>query len=365
MPVAMNRRAILGAFAGGITALGTPIELSARQRARAVFATAFMTRNATFGVALLSEDGTVIGEHPLPARGHDVVFQPASGNLAVVFARRPGNFALAFSLQSRASKEPVLFTTPPNRHFYGHGVFSADGRLLFATENDFESGQGIIGIYDVRSGFSRVGEFASGGVGPHDVQLMPDGRHLLVANGGIETHPDYGRAKLNLATMQPNLALIEMSTGDLKARFMLQPSLSKISMRHLAGEDRRFWIAGQHEGDPAAPVPLLFSWSEDDGLKELSLPRNHLRSLRGYVGSVAYNPATNELYASSPEGGTLLVIDTTSGKVKKTIASLLVCGVAPSGPSHLATSRDGEVIAGAHRHTSSQLWDNHIAYVGA
>lgn len=33
--------------------------------------------------------------------------------------------------------------------------------------------------------------------------LMPDGRTLVVANGGIETRPDYPRAKRNVRTMAP------------------------------------------------------------------------------------------------------------------------------------------------------------------
>ena len=36
------------------------------------------------------------------------------------------------------------------RHFFGHGVFSPDGKLLYATENDFEAARGVIGVYDVR-----------------------------------------------------------------------------------------------------------------------------------------------------------------------------------------------------------------------
>ena len=39
--------------------------------------------------------------------------------------------------------------------------------------------------------------------------LMPDGETFVVANGGIETHPDYGRAELNLETMDPSVAFVD------------------------------------------------------------------------------------------------------------------------------------------------------------
>ena len=74
--------------------------------------------------------------------------------------------------------------------------FSADGSLLYATENAFDSGEGRIGLYAADDGFRRRGEFASHGIGPHQLCLAPDGQTLLVANGGIRTHPDYRRRGL-------------------------------------------------------------------------------------------------------------------------------------------------------------------------
>ena len=41
---------------------------------------------------------------------------------------------------------------------------------------------------------------------------------FAVANGGIETHPDYEREKLNLATMKPNIAWIDRRTGEVLGR---------------------------------------------------------------------------------------------------------------------------------------------------
>ena len=35
------------------------------------------------------------------------------------------------------------------------------------------------------------------------------GRMLAIANGGIETNPDFGRTKLNLDHMEPSLVLVD------------------------------------------------------------------------------------------------------------------------------------------------------------
>src|SRR4029079_7385523 len=77
--------------------------------------------DGTYSVVVLSLDGMVLRELPLEGRGHDIALARASG-WGVLFARPPASFALAFDINDR--REPVLFTTPANRHFYGHGTFS-------------------------------------------------------------------------------------------------------------------------------------------------------------------------------------------------------------------------------------------------
>ena len=84
--------------------------------------------------------------------------------------------------------------------------------MLFTTENDYNGKRGVLGIRDSQS-LQPVGEYATDGLDPHDVQLLPDGKTLVVANGGIETHPDFGRRKLNLDTMQPSLVYLDSETG--------------------------------------------------------------------------------------------------------------------------------------------------------
>ena len=112
-----------------------------------------------------------------------------------------------WSSTTTGSGAPLTIASVAGRHFFGHGVFSPDGALLYATENDFENAAGMIGIYDARANFERIGEFPTHGVGPHELLLLDDGRTIAIANGGIETHPDFGRAKLNIPTMKPSFVL--------------------------------------------------------------------------------------------------------------------------------------------------------------
>jgi hypothetical protein len=116
----------------------------------------------------------------------------------------------------------------------------------------------VIGIRDADDGYRQVGEFASHGVGPHEVTLMPDGATLVAANGGIRTHPDRERAKLNLDTMAPSLAYLDLASGRLCDAFGLAPRLHRLSIRHLAvNQDGLVAAAMQYEGSKRDRVPLV------------------------------------------------------------------------------------------------------------
>ena len=140
-------------------------------------------------VLLLRADGSVAREIALSERGHDIAVDRRFGR-AVVFARRPGTFAVAFDLEGKVS--PTVFTSDEGRHYYGHGAFSRDGRLLYASENDIAGARGVIGIYNVALNYKKIGEHPSHGLGPHEIILLRDGKTLAVANGGLDTVPDAG-----------------------------------------------------------------------------------------------------------------------------------------------------------------------------
>src|SRR3546814_13522316 len=72
-----------------------------------------------------------------------------------------------------------LIAAAEDRNFCGHGAYSADGRRMFATEVVASTGNGVLGIYDVRDGYRRVGEFSTRGLDPHEILLMPDRQTLV------------------------------------------------------------------------------------------------------------------------------------------------------------------------------------------
>lgn len=355
----IDRRSFLTS-AGASFILGLSEQSSwAVQNTDAILASAYREQDGQFGVAILTERGDVIHTYKLPARGHDVVFRPKSKQV-VAFARRPGTFAAVIDTLSRS---PVkIISAPVGRHFYGHGCFSDDANLLFATENDFDNERGIIGIYDARNDYERVGEFESYGVGPHEMALSPDRRILVVANGGIATHPDFPRTKLNIASMAPNLAFINAEDRSLIAKTELAPSMHKLSIRHLTLLGDQVWFACQNEGDISEAMPLVGSASlSHGGHKMLQMPRDQLMRLRGYIGSIASNELKDQIAFTSPRGGVAFEMDTKTGEVVSVKEQADICGVTALRPNFITTSGTGHFGRKVRAHTSAFHWDNHIA----
>src|SRR5689334_25414566 len=100
----IDRRDFLRAAGAGFAAAMAPRAWADTLAADAVFATAFVKRDGSFGVAVLSEVGKILHTFDLPDRGHDVTFDPVSKR-SVVFARQPGTFAVVLD---HAGREPPL-----------------------------------------------------------------------------------------------------------------------------------------------------------------------------------------------------------------------------------------------------------------
>ena len=362
-----QRRAFLKAAGAGFAASLLPWRAEALEQAELVFASSIQRLAGGFAAALVTERGKLITSVDLPDRGHDITFSPVSGK-AVVFARQPGTFAVVFDPAGR--EPPQTLTSIEGRHFFGHGVFSPDGKLLYATENDFDTARGVIGIFDATDGYRRIGEFDTFGTGPHELLLAADGKTLVVANGGIETHPDYGRAELNLDSMDPSLVFVDAAGGGLIGQLRLRADLHQLSIRHMAFDALgRVWFGCQFRGAADGRPQLVGFVTREGEIRLIELPEATLGALRNYVGSVAASADGALMAVSSPEGNTVLAIDPQSASV---VASLVLdngCGLAPARKGFVTSSGDGvlEGFAGAAA-TPEKFdfgFDNHLTPLGA
>ena len=302
----------------------------------------------------LSLTGNLMFSVPLPSRGHAAAAHPLRAE-AVAFARRPGVFALVFNCLDGQIAQTL--TPPEGRQFNGHGTFSVDGSLLMTSEVVAETSDGLVGLWETDS-YRRIGEWRTGGLGPHDLKRLPDGR-IVVANGGIRTDPK-DRTKLNLDQMQPSLTVLS-ALGEIEDQAFL-PDLPQNSIRHLAlaGEDIAF--AMQWEGDPNIPVPQLGLWRPGNAPRLCPADPAAAFAMKGYAGSIASGSGLLGM-TSAPCG--VVMLFTSEGVPVATHKRTDISGIAAGPNGVMATDGLGGIwaveAAGLTlkaRHPVA--WDNHL-----
>lgn len=326
-----------------------------------------------FGLAGFDAAGQIRYRLPLPGRGHSFA-RREDGRVAVAFSRRPGDYALVFDPVAGTALH--LIPAAEDRNFCGHGAFTADGKLLFATEAIGSTGDGVLGIYDAAGGWKRLGEVSSHGLDPHEVRLMPDGRTLVVANGGILMRAGMPRLKLNIPEMDPSLVYLDARDGRLIRQVRPATELRQLSIRHIAIDRHgRVALAMQYEGPESDPVPLVALHDMPAGagrLDYLPMPEDQRAAMRQYCGSAAMDDSGRFLAVSSPRGNRLLVWDLERLALVHVGEAPDVCGVAADADAGFVVSNglgrvyrlgdNGrmEPVAEAGR----LQWDNHMVVAG-
>ncbi|MFK7815906.1 MAG: DUF1513 domain-containing protein [Gammaproteobacteria bacterium] len=330
--------------------------------------------------SMIDSDGRLALNIPIPARGHDIALHPTEP-VAAVFARRPGNFVWIIDLVTKEVIDKIYAKN--GRHFYGHGLFTNNGTRLLCSENAYQTGDGVIGTYDVCNNYTRSGEFKSHGIGPHDFKMLSDDKTLVVANGGIRTHPDLPRVKSNLETMRPNLAYVSSESGLLLHKHEPENEWHQLSIRHIdISTDDRVAIAMQFQGKPFLQPPLIAIQKAEQSIQFLMAPEHIQSRLQNYCGSVAFSVDGAEFVVSSPRGG-MVTYWSSDGDYIGAHEQLDACGVSRelNKPRTFFVSDGSGSIVRAHLKAApkdmsnntlktiynfdSSKWDNHmVSYSG-
>lgn len=319
--------------------------------------------------------------HQLQARAHAVALSSNTDFFAVI-ARRPGRFMLIGDTVSGKILQEIEATE--GRHFYGHGVFANDDEFFYTTESDYEDMQGDsgrIGVWKIHKPLNgivleRVNQFPTYGVGPHELLMMPDQQTLVVANGGIRTHPDSEREILNVDSMQPSLVYINRFTGELLEQKRLPAEFHQASIRHLdINVQGQVAMSMQFEGEPFLRVPLLATHQRGEAIRQMLAPEQVQSQLAQYVGSIRYDTSGHFLVASCPRANVLTFWDAQSGEFLNQVRARDACGVCAYKDGFLYSAGTGQIryydltqqaitnftLGGDF--TNGLFWDNHLTAV--
>ena len=332
------------------------------------------------GFSLQQQSAQILYKQALPTRGHHVAVSQRHG-IYVAIARRPGTWLVCGDLHTGAVHDEL--TVPQDRHLFGHGIFSADENFFYTTESNFSDMTGDNGLlvewkvvnHQGLATLERQREFPTQGIGPHELLLMPDGKTLAIANGGMRTHPDSEREVLNADTMLPSLVYMDPQSGQILEQQFLPEQFHQASIRHMDVNAAGLIVMGlQFQGEPFADVPLLASHVRGAVLRLLAAPADIQPRMKQYVGSVRFSGNGQYFAASCPRGNLLTFWDSNSGELIKTLSSRDGCGLNASTQGFVFSSGTGR-LAEINLETAELneydlpeqaqvFWDNHLSMAG-
>ncbi|MGH1440684.1 MAG: DUF1513 domain-containing protein [Cellvibrionaceae bacterium] len=322
----------------------------------------------------ITEQGQLYFKIPIAERAHDSIYNPLTQQ-AIFFGRSPSRHIYIVDIQG----QPVLsvIKAPRQRHFYGHGVFDKEYRYLYTVENDVQKGLGLIGVYDSSADYKRIGEFSTGGIGPHQTILLSDNRTLVVANGGLLKSLPQSKSALSQNAFDSSLAYIDTQTGRVIDRY--KTAFKQLSLRHISCNERDDVFIGA-QSYRETDTPLLFSQKYGRNLEPFIAEDTVWKSHNRYTASLVVKGDT--LTLSSPRGNMISFWDVNEYRYLSSLYSPDAAGLAITPTHHpgssqalssqalYATNGSGafmqlNTFTGAviKRYNNEGLaWDNHLSF---
>lgn len=239
--------------------------------------------------------------------GHGLAVDPNAHQRAVVFEKK-GPGCCEVDLVKRTVTATIR--SPKHRHFYGHGAYSRDGKLLYATETDIRDGRGLITVRDAKTK-KELGELPTGGMNPHDCQMIDGGKVLAVTNGGGKVGND---SKLSM----PSVTFVELASGKVMERFEIADK--KFNTGHLiVTKDRRvITVSAPREGLPNDDLGAVSFQSKS--MSRLQLARAPAKVAKRMIGealSIVIDDKNGVVGVTHPAGSLVTFWKLDSGRFVK------------------------------------------------
>lgn len=266
---------------------------------------------------------------PIPTGflAHGFAFDPRAPWRAAAFEKK-GPGACVLDLRYMALAAPI--ETVASRRFYGHGAFSADGSLLYATESRLDADhEGALVVRDADT-LRELGTLPTHGRAPHDCALIDGGRVMVVANGGGPMGAD-----------APSVTWVEVASGRLLDRAELDDP--RVNAGHLAVGDGGALavVSAPRDGLDAREKGAVSLRLGDGPLRARREPASAVSRVVGEALSALIEPRSRTAYATHPMGDCVTAWSVDDGSHRGVMDF-----VEPRG---IALTLDGEWLLVTHR----------------
>ena len=249
------------------------------------------TGKMSFVLCLFDLDKDTSRTVPMDFFGHGLAQHPQDPRRGVIFEKKGPGCCEVDLAEGRVTR-PI--TTPKERAFYGHGAFSRDGALLFATENRLETKTGLVCVRDGKT-YAEIGEFPTYGKSPHDCHLIDEGRTLAITNGG-------GVLGDSADDAAPSVTFVDARSTKLLERLTFEDQ--RINAGHLALTSARDLVAisAPREGLPASERGGVTIRTGQGPFVTMADPENVVSRMVGESLSLCFAPNEAVVGVTNPDG---------------------------------------------------------------
>ncbi|GJM17720.1 MAG: hypothetical protein DHS20C13_30470 [Thermodesulfobacteriota bacterium] len=225
---------------------------------------------------------------PLDFLAHGVIIDPNNYYRLIVF-EKIGSGACEIDLKNMKMVRKI--TTSNDKYFYGHGAFTADGKMMYSTETYLDNKKGIIAIRDAHT-MRNLGEFPTYGDNPHECQLIDNGNVMVVTNAGSTIGTN----------IEPSVTYIDMSNQQLIERVFLTNNRLNTGHIGIAKDGSLVVASAPRDGLDKTDIGGVSIRPKGKLMKTISSPNEVVQSMTGEALSVVIHSAKNIAAVTHPDG---------------------------------------------------------------
>lgn len=203
------------------------------------------------------------------------------------------------------------FISPEDTQFFGHGLFSRDGKICFAVREDLTTGLGHCIGFDTTT-YQEVMDIQATPGGLHECHLLDDDTFLVASNGAPVIFKN-GVMQPTPMVERSSLVHVDPGAGKVLDKKFIADDDQIIGHFVLSRAGAIIALSSQRRSAAVPHGAIYFGHLNQPALRRVVLPEALEAKLQGEMLSIAVDEARNLALVTNPGGSRVLFIDSQSG----------------------------------------------------